>query len=207
MELLQIIMKEPSYSFFLITPPPHSHHPNHPPTPMTTCPSTSPVGLLELQFSSVQLLSHVWLFATPRTAACQASLCIASSQSLLKLMSIESVMPSNHLILCHPLLLLPSIFPSIRVFFCESELKCFLCLCSHPWGWMGTILSSPVWGNTDCRIYYRAFVPRQIPFLFIFKHLQLEYWNHWLVFLNKYLALCAVYLYALPHDAQKSSEI
>ena len=69
---------------------------------------------------SVQSLSHVWLFVTPWTAACQASLSITSSQSLLKLMSIESVMPSNHLILCHPLLLLPSIFPSIRVFSNES---------------------------------------------------------------------------------------
>ena len=69
-----------------------------------------------VQFSSVQLLSHVWLFATPWTAACQASLSITNSQSLLKLMSIESVMPSNHLILCRPLLLLPSIFPNIRVF-------------------------------------------------------------------------------------------
>ena len=65
---------------------------------------------------SVQLLSHVWLFATPWTAACQASLSITNSQSLLKLMSIELVMPSNHLILCCPLLLPPSIFPSIRVF-------------------------------------------------------------------------------------------
>ena len=65
---------------------------------------------------SVQSLSHVWLFATPWTAACQDSLPIANSQSLFKLMSIESVMPSNHLILCHPLLLLPSIFTNIRVF-------------------------------------------------------------------------------------------
>ena len=71
-------------------------------------------------FSSVQLLSHVWLFATPWTAVCQASLSITSSQSLLKFMSIKLVMPSNHLILCHPLLLLPSIFPSIRVFSNES---------------------------------------------------------------------------------------
>ena len=69
---------------------------------------------------SVQLLSHVQLFATPWTAAYQASLSITRSQSLLKLMSIESVMPSNHLILCRPLLLLPSIFPSIRVFFNDS---------------------------------------------------------------------------------------
>ena len=69
---------------------------------------------------SVQLLSHVQLFATPWTAAYQASLSITRSQSLLKLMSIESVMPSNHLIFCRPLLLLPSIFPSIRVFFNDS---------------------------------------------------------------------------------------
>jgi len=71
---------------------------------------------------SVQLLSRVWLIATPWTAALQASLSITNSWSLLKLMSIESVMPSNHLILCHPLLLLPSIFPSIRVFSNESVL-------------------------------------------------------------------------------------
>ena len=73
-------------------------------------------------FSSVQSLIHVRLFVTPWTAACQASLSITSSQSLLKLMSIESVMPSNHLILCLPLLLLPSIFPSIRIFSNESAL-------------------------------------------------------------------------------------
>ena len=72
--------------------------------------------------TSVQLLSCVWLFATPVTAACQASLSISNSWSLHELMSIESVMPSNHLILCHPLLLLPSIFPSIRVFSRESVL-------------------------------------------------------------------------------------
>ena len=71
-------------------------------------------------YYSVQLLSRVQLFATPWTAACQASLSITNSRSLLKLMSIESVMPSNHLILCRPLLLLPSIFPSIRVFSNES---------------------------------------------------------------------------------------
>ena len=75
-----------------------------------------------VQFSSVQLLSRVWLFVTPWTAAHQASLSIANSQSLLKLMSIESVMPSNHLTLCHPLLLLPSIFPRIGVFSNESVL-------------------------------------------------------------------------------------
>ena len=68
------------------------------------------------QFSSVQSLSHVRLFVTPWTAACQASLSITNSQNLLKLMSIESVMPSNHLILYCPLLLLPWIFPSNRSF-------------------------------------------------------------------------------------------
>ena len=72
--------------------------------------------------SSVQSLSHVWLFATPWTAVHQASLSIINSHSLLKLMSIGSVMPSHHLILCRPLLLLPSILPSIRVFSNESIL-------------------------------------------------------------------------------------
>ena len=73
-------------------------------------------------FSSVQSLSSVQLFAIPWTAARQASLSITNSWSLLKLMSIESVIPSNHLILCFPLLLLPSIFPSIRVFSKKSVL-------------------------------------------------------------------------------------
>ena len=66
--------------------------------------------------NSVQSFSHVWLFATPWTAACQASLSVTNSWSLLKLLSIKSVMSSSHLILCHPLFLLPSIFPSIKVF-------------------------------------------------------------------------------------------
>ena len=74
------------------------------------------------QFSSVQTLSHVRIFATPSIAACQASLSITNSWSLLKLMSIELVMPSSHLILCHPLLLLPPIPPRIRVFSNESTL-------------------------------------------------------------------------------------
>ena len=74
-------------------------------------------------FSSVQSLSLVRLFVTPWTAARQASLSITKSQSLLKLTSIESVMPSNHLILCHPLLFMPSMFPSIRVFSNESVLR------------------------------------------------------------------------------------
>ena len=74
------------------------------------------------QFSSVQSLSHAQLFVIPWTVAHQASLSITNSQSLPKLMSIESRMPSNHLILCHPLLLQPSIFPSIRAFSNESVL-------------------------------------------------------------------------------------
>ena len=82
-----------------------------------------PTGLWKPEGSSVQLLSRVQLFATPWTAACEASLPMTNSWSLLKLMSIELVMPSNHLILCHPLLLSPSIFPSIRVFSNESTLR------------------------------------------------------------------------------------
>ena len=78
--------------------------------------------MINHQFSSVQSLSCVWLFVTPWTTAHQASPSINNSQSLFKLISIESVMPSNHLILCRPLLLLPSIFPSIRVFSYESIL-------------------------------------------------------------------------------------
>ena len=84
--------------------------------------SYQPLIFLWSPFSSVQPLSRIRLFATPWTVAHQASLSITNSRGLLKLMSIESVMPSNHLILCHPLLLLPSIFPSIRVFSKESVL-------------------------------------------------------------------------------------
>ena len=87
---------------------------------------------------SVQLLSHVRLFATPWTAARQASLSITNSWSLLKLMSIELVMPSNHLILCHPILLLPSIFPSTRVFPNETVL-----LIRWPKYWSFSFSTSP----------------------------------------------------------------
>ena len=76
-----------------------------------------------VQFSSVQSLSRVWLFVTPRTAARQASLSITNSRSPPKPVSIESVMPSNHLILCRPLLLLPPVPPSIRVFSNESTIR------------------------------------------------------------------------------------
>ena len=85
--------------------------------------STEPPEPLHPATSSVQLLSRVWLFATPWIAARQASLSITNSQSSPKLMSIESVMPSSHLILCRPLLLLPPIPPSIRVFSNESTLR------------------------------------------------------------------------------------
>ena len=80
---------------------------------------------IDLYVVVVQSLLHVWFFATPRTAACQATRSFTISWSLIKLMSIELVMPSNHLVLCHPLLLLPPIFPSIRVFTSE------LALCSR----------------------------------------------------------------------------
>ena len=81
-----------------------------------------PQGILFSLFSSVQLLSRDRLFMTPWTAACQAFLSITNSRSLLKLMSIKSVMPFNHLILCHPLFLLLSIFPNVRVFSSKSVL-------------------------------------------------------------------------------------
>ena len=88
--------------------------------PSVLCNATLP--LKSHQFSSVQSLSHLRLFVTPWIAACQASLSITNSWSLLKLMSIELVIPPNHLILCCPLLLPPSVFPSIRVFSNESVL-------------------------------------------------------------------------------------
>ena len=91
-----------------------------------------------LQFSSVQSLIRVWLFATPWTTACQASLSITNSPSLPKLMFIESVMPSSHLILCHPLLLLPSIFPNNRFF--SNELA--LCI-RRPKYWSFSFSISP----------------------------------------------------------------
>ena len=93
--------------------------------------------IARIYWSSVQSLSRVQLLATPWTAACQASLSITNSQSLLKFMSIESVMPSNHLILSRPLLL-PSIFPSIRVFSNESVLPI-----RGPKYWSSSISSSP----------------------------------------------------------------
>ena len=99
--------------------------------------------------SSVQSLCRVQLFATPWTAARQASLSVTNSGSLLKLMSIESVIPSNHLILRHPFLLLPSIFPSIRVFSSESV----LCI-RWPKDWSFSFSISPS-NEYSGRIYFR----------------------------------------------------
>ena len=106
-----------------------------------------------VQFSSVQSLSCVRLFVTPWNAACQASLSITNSQSLLKLMCIESVTPSSHLILCCPLLLLPPIPPSIRVFSNESILhmrwpKYWSTSCKMP-DWMKHKLESRSWRNIN----------------------------------------------------------
>ena len=104
---------------------------------------------------SVQSLSHVWLFATPWTAACQASLSITNSWSLHKLMSIELVMPFNHLILCHLLLLLPSVFPSIRVFSSESVLHIRWTKC-----WSFSFSISP--SNSKFLIYVGASLAAQL---------------------------------------------
>ena len=96
------------------------------------------MSTVDSNISSVLLLTHVWLFETPWTAACQASLSITNSGSLLKLKSIKLVMPSNHLILCHPLLLLPSILPSTGVFSNEAVLHI-----RWPKYWSLSISSSP----------------------------------------------------------------
>ena len=109
-------------------------------------------------FSSVQSLSHVWFFATPWTAARQASLSITNSQSSPKSMSVVLVMPSNHLILCHPLLLLPSIFPNIMVF--SNELT--LCIrWPHYWSFSFNISpSSEHPGLIFFRVQYYSTIKR-----------------------------------------------
>ena len=114
---------------------------------------------------SVQFLSLVWLFVTPWTAACQASLSITNSWSLLKLMPIESVMPYDHLILCHPLLLLPSIFPRIRVFSKESVLRV-----RWPKYWSFTFSISPSNGDTVLCLWWSLGI-----FLLLF---QILGWKH-----------------------------
>ena len=126
-------------------------------SPFTYMPGDCKCGRVTRCLSSVQSLSCVRLFATPWTAACQASLSITNSWSLLKPMSIESVMTSNHLILCNPLLLLPSVFPSIRVFSNESALHIrwpkywtfnftfFMVQLSHPYMTTGKTIALTRW--------------------------------------------------------------
>ena len=125
------------------------------------------------QFSSVQLLSRVRLFATPWIAACQASLSNTNSQSSPRLMSIESVMPSSHLILCHPLLLLPPIPPSIRVFSNQSTLRmrwpfqCYSLKSSH----LHLLLQSPKVCSLHlclfCCLVYTAIVTIFLNFIYM----------------------------------------
>ena len=107
-------------------------------------PSNNPHIYSQFMVRSDQSLSSVWLFATPWIAAHQASLSITNSQSLLKLMSIGSMMPSNHLISCHPLLLLPSIFPSVRVF--SNELALCIGWPEH-WGFSFSVSPSNVYSG------------------------------------------------------------
>ena len=123
-------------------------------------------------YSSVQLLSRVRLFVTPWTAACQASLFITNSRSLLKLMSIESLMPSNHLILCCPFLLQPWIFPSIRDFFNESALHI-----RWPKYWSFSFNISPSSGYSRCisfRIDWFDFLTVQGTQKSLFQHHKFE---------------------------------
>ena len=125
-------------------------------------------GILVPQFNSVQLLSCVWLFAIPQTAAHQASLSIINSWNLLKLMSTESVMPSNHLILCHPLLLLPPIFSSIRV---SSNELVFCIRWSKYWSSSFSISpSNKHSGFTSFRIDWFDFLAVQELYLFSIRH-------------------------------------
>ena len=124
-------------------------------------------------YISDQLLSQVQLFASPWTAACQASLSITNSQSLLKLMSIKSVMPSNHLILCRPLLLPPSVFPSIRVFSSELALRIRW---PNYWRFSFSIsLSSEYSGLISFRIDWFDFLPVQGPLKSLLQH---SSWKH-----------------------------
>ena len=114
----------------------------------------SPPNFWQNQLLVFPLLSRVWLFANPWTAACQASLFITNSRSSLKLMSMESVMPSNHLILCHPLLLLPSIFPSSTVFSNESDTKAGV---SFPgWQYSMHVVPHPYWQNRELSAWPRG---------------------------------------------------
>ena len=125
------------------------------------------------EISSVQSLSSIWLFVTPWTAARQASLSITNSQSPPKPMSIESMMPSNLLILCHPLLLLPSIFPSIRVFSNESALRI-----RWPKYWSFSLNISP--SNEHPGLVFEIILSKMLSRVMHFSHcasLALSLWN------------------------------
>ena len=115
-----------------------------------------------LSAAVVQSLSHVRLFVTPWTTARQASLSITNSQSLLKLMSIDVVMPFNHLILCHPLLLLPSIFPSIRVFSSELNVRIRWPKC---WSFSFSVSSSSEYSGLTSFIYDLSLYLLSVQFL------------------------------------------
>ena len=171
------------------------------------------------QFSSIQSLSRVQLFETPRTAAHQASLSITNSWSLLKLLSTESVIPSNHLILCHPLLLLPSTFPSISVFSGESVLCIrwskywsfsfsinpsneYSGLISFRMDWLDRLQSkglSRVFSNTTVQkhpfVWHSAFFIVQVshPYMTIGKTIALTKW----IFVGKVMSLLFSTLYML----------
>ena len=122
-------------------------------------------GFSSVHVSSFQSLNHVQLFVTPWTAARQASLSITNSQSLLKLMSIELVMPSNHFILCHPLLLLPLIFPSIRDFSNES----ILCIrWPKYWSFSFSISHSNEYSGLIYPIHSTPPLPPSLVFIYLF---------------------------------------
>ena len=130
---------------------------------------------------SVQPLSHVRLFATPWTAAYQASLSITNSRSLLKLLPIESATPSNHLIFCHPLLLLPSILPSIRVFSSESVLHI-----KWPKYWSFSFSISPS-NEYSGLIFFLFFFPPVLHFFIYFLKYKFIYFNWRLITLQYYI--------------------
>ena len=156
------------------------------------------------KFSSVQSLSRVQLFATPWTAACQASLSITNSQSPPKPMSIKSVMPSNHPILCLSLLLLPSIFPSLRVFSNESA----LCI-RWPKYWSFSFSISPsneYWGLISFRIDWFDLFAVQVTLKSLLQHHNLKASILWYTVYNRARSIHRVYRWDMIHrQAGKSS--
>ena len=168
------------------------------------------LNLKDPQFSSVQYLSRVQLFVTPQAAARQASLSLTNSQSLLKLTSIESVMPSNHLILCRPLLLPPSIFPSLRVFSSESflHINCpeywsfsfsispfneYSGLISFRMDWLGLLAVQRTLKNPQCifSIYFRSSV-------YLKKYLKNDQeWRTYIYIYHIYIYIYIIFLYVI----------